>query len=111
RGHIIHTAVRLLEHSPDFTVSVDDMAAAADVSVRTLRSAFLEYFGVPPLRYLTTRRLHEARRILRTSDAEVTTVTAIATRFGFWKFGRFAMDYRRQFGERPSETLRRPFRG
>jgi AraC family ethanolamine operon transcriptional activator len=107
REHIIRSAIHRLELSPDFTMGVDDLAGAADVSVRTLRSAFVEYFGVPPLRYLTTRRLHEARRALRSADPAATTVTAVATRFGFWQFGRFAGAYLRLFGERPSDTLRR----
>jgi AraC family ethanolamine operon transcriptional activator len=106
REHIIRSAIGLVEQCPDFTLGVDDMAEAADVSVRTLRKAFLEYFGVPPLRYLTTRRLHEARRALRGADSEATTVTAVATRFGFWQFGRFAAEYRRLFREYPSETLK-----
>jgi AraC family ethanolamine operon transcriptional activator len=113
REHIIRSAITLIEQSPDFTLGIDDMAEAADVSIRTLRNAFLEYFGVPPVRYLATRRLHEARRALRAADSEATTVTAVATRFGFWQFGRFAADYRRLFGEYPSETLkpvRRPHR-
>lgn len=106
RDHIIRSAIRLVEQCPDFTLGVEDLADAADVSVRTLRNAFLEYFGVPPLRYLTTRRLHEARWALRKAEPDATTVTAVATRFGFWQFGRFAADYRRLFGEPPSETLR-----
>ena len=32
---------------------------------------------------------------------------SIAADFGFWEFGRFSGQYRRLFGELPSETLRR----
>jgi AraC family ethanolamine operon transcriptional activator len=106
RDHIIRSAIALAEQSPEFTLRIDELAAASDVSVRTLRTAFVEHFGIPPLRYLTTRRLHEARRALRAADPEATTVTAVATRFGFWQFGRFAGEYVRLFGERPSDTLR-----
>jgi hypothetical protein len=31
----------------------------------------------------------------------------VANNWGFWYMGRFAADYRRQFGELPSVTLRR----
>jgi AraC family ethanolamine operon transcriptional activator len=35
-----------------------------------------------------------------------TLVNDVANRWGFWHMGRFASDYRRQFGELPSETLK-----
>jgi AraC family ethanolamine operon transcriptional activator len=30
----------------------------------------------------------------------------VAARWGFWHFSQFSADYRRMFGELPSETLR-----
>ena len=34
------------------------------------------------------------------------TVTEIATALGFVELGRFSVEYRKAFGESPSETLR-----
>jgi len=62
---------------------------------------------VSPKRYLLLRRMHLAQRGLRRSTPTATTVTAIATRYGFWQFGRFAGEYKALFGELPSMTLAR----
>ncbi|WP_158265146.1 helix-turn-helix transcriptional regulator [Blastopirellula marina] len=86
-------------------LTIEDLATAADVSQRTLRTFFLEYFGVPPSRYLTIRRLNQVRSALRKGDPDETTVTAVAARFGFWHLGRFAGAYAKLFGEAPSDTL------
>jgi AraC family ethanolamine operon transcriptional activator len=62
-------------------------------------------FDVSPKTYLTTVRLHGARKDLRRRPPK-TTVTDVANRWGFWHMGDFAMNYRRVFGELPSESPR-----
>ena len=57
-----------------------------------------------PKQYLMRRRMHLVRRALLSAVTE-TTVTEIATRFGFWHLGRFSGCYQTIFGEFPSATL------
>jgi transcriptional regulator GlxA family with amidase domain len=44
---------------------------------------------------------------LREAASDTTTVATIATQFGFWHLGRFAINYQALFGEPPHATLRR----
>jgi transcriptional regulator GlxA family with amidase domain len=75
------------------------------VSERTLRNAFNEIHGVPPCRHLRMLRLRHVRKVLLAADRELTTVTNVATAWGFSELGRFSVEYRRAFGESPSQTL------
>jgi AraC-like DNA-binding protein len=61
-----------------------------------------------PHRYLWLRRMNLARGALARTDARTRTVTEIAGDYGFGELGRFAVSYRRLFGESPSVTLRHP---
>ena len=86
---------------------LSEICAAAGVSERTLRAACHAQLGMSPIRYLRSHRMQLARQALTASRPETTTVTAIATECGFFELGRFAMDYRKMFGETPGATLRR----
>jgi AraC-like DNA-binding protein len=84
-----------------------ELCAEIGVSERTLRVCCQEHLGMSPKRYLLMRRMHMARRALRESGPTETTVTEIATRYGFWQLGRFAGEYKALFGESPSAILAR----
>ncbi len=110
RAEIIRRTNNLLEERAGEPVLLEELAAAANVSERTLRTAFHQYFGVAPARYLQLRQLHQVYRALRAADAEALGVSDVLLQHGVWELGRFASRYRRLFGERPSETLRRRVR-
>jgi transcriptional regulator GlxA family with amidase domain len=95
-----------LERLPDTELRVAHITEAAAVSARTLYRAFARHRGVPPIASLRRSRLEEMRRRLEAGAAEA-TVTSVALDCGFSHLGRLAAYYRRCFGERPSETLRR----
>jgi len=106
RSEIIRRSRAWLEEHEGERVNVRELAAAAEVSERTLRTAFNERYGVGPVRYLQLRSLHQIYRALREADAEETTVAETLFQHGEWELGRFAARYRQLFGELPSETLR-----
>jgi AraC-like DNA-binding protein len=90
----------------DEPLSVARLATASGLSKRTLHRVVRREFGLPPIALSRRMRLLEVRAQLR-SPAPSTTVTGAAFRWGFTHLGRFAREYAREFGERPSETLQR----
>lgn len=98
---------RMLESNPDRALYVPEICAAIHVPERTLRACCHQQLGVSPKHYLLLRRMRLAQRVLRSAIPDATTVTEVATQFGFWHFSRFAGSYREIFGETPSSTLRR----
>jgi AraC-like DNA-binding protein len=98
---------RLVETNPDRPLYIPEICAAIHVPERTLRACCLEYLGMGPKEFLTRQRMHLARRELLVSAPSCTSVTDVATRFGFFQLGRFAGVYRSMFGESPSATLHR----
>jgi AraC family ethanolamine operon transcriptional activator len=87
-------------------LNLADLADAVGVSLRTLQYAFRETFGFSPAEFARRERLLRVRGQLRQGAGQA-TVTEVAMRYGFHHLGRFAESYRRTFGEKPSETLKR----
>ena len=109
RDLAIRRALPFIEAHQDGLITLADLCRATRLSRRTLHYAYKEHFGVTPKAYLTALRLDGVRRDLVPRDTPV-GVADVADRWGFWHMGQFAADYRRQFGELPSETLKRPSR-
>jgi len=92
---------------PHEPVTVNQLCTITRVSRRTLQYAFQEHYGMSPKTYLNNYRLNGVRRELRKRAPFKTKVNDVASLWGFWHMGQFAADYRKVFGELPSETLHR----
>jgi AraC-like DNA-binding protein len=106
RSRALRLALDYIEANADNAPTVTDICRASGGSYRTLNYAFHDRFGVSPKQYLQAARLDGVRKDLRKLGPQGTVID-IANRWGFWHMGQFAADYQRQFGELPSETLRR----
>lgn len=107
RERIIERTRQLIESRAGAPVHLQEMAAAAGVSERTLHNAFREQFGLSPQRFHRAWVLNAARRELHRPGPDSRRVTDVLARLGVWEWGRFSRDYQRLFGELPSQTLRR----
>jgi AraC family ethanolamine operon transcriptional activator len=111
RRRAVARAEEYLRDQSHHAPSIAELCRAAGCSERTLQYAFREYLGVTPKAYLQAERLKRVRRGLREADARTAQVTDVANAWGFWHMGQFAADYRKLFGELPSQTLNWQARG
>src|SRR6185437_14498930 len=98
-------ALAWLDQRLDEPIDLETLAAAAGVRPRTLEAHFKLHLGTTPLGWVRRTRLARARQQLLAAGAEA-SVTGIAVANGFNQLGRFAAQYRRRFGELPSQTLK-----
>ncbi len=102
----LRRAIAFIDNNADSDIGLTDIAAALNVTPRSVQYAFRRHLGTTPLEYLRRVRLDRAHQDLQRADPSVDTVTAIAGRWGFTHPGRFSMAYKRAFGTAPSRTLR-----
>lgn len=89
----------------DRALTIEDIADAAGATPRTLQLAFRQFRGTTPLAFWRDQRLARAHEALL-SGRPGTSVTDVATQWGFTHLGRFSQTYKSRFGRPPSETLR-----
>jgi transcriptional regulator GlxA family with amidase domain len=76
------------------------LARVSHVSEAHFARSFKEAFGVPPHRYLLTRRIERATALLRDTDL---SITDIALQTGWNSMGTFGRTFRDITGESPGE--------
>ncbi len=95
-------------HHMDGNVSIQSLAKQYKISEQTLQNSFKSLFGFTPKRFLRLLKLNLVHYELQNSNPTQTTVSRIASKWGFVHMGRFSIYYRELFGIIPSETLKTP---
>ena len=80
------------------------LAQVSGVSEAHFARSFKDAFGVPPHRYLLTRRIEQAKTLLRDTDL---SITEIAFETGWNSLGTFGRTFRDVTGESPGELRAR----
>jgi transcriptional regulator GlxA family with amidase domain len=80
------------------------LARVSGVSEAHFARSFKEAFGVPPHRYLLTRRIERATALLRETEL---SITDIAFQTGWSSLGTFGRTFRDVTGESPGELRAR----
>jgi transcriptional regulator GlxA family with amidase domain len=79
------------------------MARSVNLSPSRLRHLFTIEAGISPLHYVKVLRLHRARSLMLQTFLSVKEVMSES---GFNDISHFVREYKRAFGETPSETRR-----
>jgi transcriptional regulator GlxA family with amidase domain len=103
---LLRRATAFINENAHRDITLSDIAAAVNVTPRSVQYTFRRHMGTTPLEYLRRVRLDRAHRELLAADPSNDTVMAIAGRWGFSHAGRFSVVYKQTFGTPPSETLR-----
>jgi AraC family ethanolamine operon transcriptional activator len=104
RKQLVDRACELMLAQTEDAPTLIEVCAQLGVSPRKLLYCFKDVLGQNPATYIKAVRLNGVRRDLASPQASVLDVAA---RWGFWHFSHFSADYKRLFGELPSDTLRR----
>ena len=103
---VVRRLEEFIEANWQDAITIDRLAAEAGVSARSIFRAFDSSRGYSPMAFVKSVRLRRAREALISGDPRV-SVTATAFSCNFASPGHFARDYRKTFGELPSETISR----
>lgn len=99
----LHKAEAYMREHLNQAVTLQKLASAAGVSVRSLNTLCQREYGQSPMERLRNLRLDAARE--RLSGDTALSVTQVALDYGFSHTGRFASYYRQRFGELPRATV------
>jgi AraC family transcriptional regulator of adaptative response / DNA-3-methyladenine glycosylase II len=104
---LAHQAARLLDEPDawaDAAPSVEKLAAKLGVSDRHVRRIFEAQFGVSPMQYLQTRRLHTAKQLLADTTLPITQIALMS---GYASVRRFNAAFVEHYKLNPTQLRRK----
>lgn len=95
----------------DGKINVASLSREYQVSEKTLQNSFKSLFGFTPNYFFRQLKLNLIHNELKKSDPKQSTVSRTAQKWGFMHMGLFSKYYTDLFGENPSQTLKRDYKG
>lgn len=100
----IARALRRIEHHFTDNLSVDLLAAEANMSISAFHHNFKAVTSTSPLQYLKSYRLHQARMMMLQEGMKASVA---AIRVGYESPSQFSREFKRYFGVTPGEEMSR----
>jgi AraC-like DNA-binding protein len=101
---LISRVLKRIESQYTENLSVDQLAAEANMSVSAFHHNFKSVTSTSPLQYLKTYRLHKARMLMIHDGMKA---SAAAMRVGYESASQFSREFKRYFGVTPGEDASR----
>lgn len=101
---LISRVLKRIESQYTETLSVDQLAAEANMSVSAFHHNFKSVTSTSPLQYLKTYRLHKARMMMVHDGLKASTA---AMKVGYESASQFSREFKRYFGMTPAEDAAR----
>ncbi len=101
---LISRVLRRIETQYTENLSVDQLAAEANMSVSAFHHNFKSVTSTSPLQYLKNYRLHKARMMMLHDGMRA---NAAAMRVGYESASQFSREFKRYFGLTPGEDVAR----
>jgi AraC-like DNA-binding protein len=93
----------ILQNIDNIQFNIDDLADAMHMSTRQFYRQIKQYIGETPSQYLKTYRLKYARQLLESKKMD--SVKAVAYAVGFPNATYFSREFKKAFGNLPSDYL------
>lgn len=106
RLDVLISAEHYIQKNITENVKVSEIAKHCNVSERTLLYAFKQRFSMGAKEYVKILKLNYVYFLLH-KEMDGETITDKAQVFDFWHMGQFHTDYKKFFGELPSQTIQK----
>ena len=106
QGHFgkISRAIRKIHASFAQTLTVEDLAGEANMSIATFHAHFKSITNSSPIQYIKSTRLHQARLLMARNGM---TAASAAASVGYESASQFSREFKRLFGSSPHEEVAR----
>ncbi|MEU9073029.1 helix-turn-helix transcriptional regulator [Streptomyces sp. NPDC048109] len=98
--HLVQRSIATMHHRFHEPLTLDDLARSAMVSKFYFLRVFSRVTGVTPGRFLSAVRLHEAKRLLRSTSLNVADISALV---GYSSTGTFSRRFSESVGVSPTK--------
>ncbi len=103
-NRIVEAAKAYIEEHLNEEIDIQKLCEILEISRTRLYESFRQELNIGVAKYIVKRRLHKAKKLLKTTDF---SITDIALQVGFSDYNYFSRVYKKKYGISPKEQKKR----